>query len=88
MPNISLIDCVDVDGVRQTFYNVNNLYNIFTNVADDTIVKFLKEINWSTDIDIIFNKIALFQIYIYLLNHVIILALDRGWINVMWPEHN
>ena len=39
------IDCVDVADVRQTFYNVNNLSNIFTNVAGDTIFKFLKEIN-------------------------------------------
>jgi hypothetical protein len=40
-----LTDCVDVADVRQTFYNVNNLYNLFTNVAGDTIVKLLKEIN-------------------------------------------
>jgi hypothetical protein len=39
-----LIDCVDVADVRQTFYNVNNLYDLFINVAGDTIVKFLKEI--------------------------------------------
>jgi len=45
-----LIDCVDVANVRQTFYNVNNLYDLFTNVAGDTIVKFLKEINLYTKI--------------------------------------
>ena len=28
-------DCVDVSDVRQTFYNVNNLYDVFTNVAGD-----------------------------------------------------
>jgi hypothetical protein len=28
-----LIDCVDVADVRQTFYNVNNFYDLFTNVA-------------------------------------------------------
>ena len=39
-----LIDCVDVD-VRQTFYNVNNLYDWYTNVAGDTIFKFLNEVN-------------------------------------------
>ena len=44
------IDCVDVAGVRQTFYNVNNLSNLFTNVAVDTIEKFLKEINLYTTI--------------------------------------
>jgi len=43
-----LIDCVDVADVRQTFYNINNLYDLFTNVAGDTIVKFLKEINLYT----------------------------------------
>ena len=32
-----LLDCVDVADVRQTFYN--SLYNIFTNVAGDTIFK-------------------------------------------------
>jgi hypothetical protein len=45
-----LIDCVDVADVRQTLYNVNNLYDLFTNVAGDTIVKFLKEINLYTKI--------------------------------------
>ena len=41
-----LLDCVDVADVRQTFYN--SLYNIFTNVAGDTILKFLKEIDLYT----------------------------------------
>jgi len=45
-----LIDCVDVADVRQTFYNVNNLYDLFTNVAGDTILKLLKEINLYTKI--------------------------------------
>jgi len=40
-----LIDCVDVADVRQNFYNVNNLYDLFTNVASDTIFLFLKEID-------------------------------------------
>ena len=40
-----LLDCVDVSDVRQNFYNVNNLCDLFTNVADDTILKFLKEID-------------------------------------------
>ena len=35
-----LVDCVDVTNVRQTFYNVNNLYDLLTNVAGDTILKF------------------------------------------------
>jgi len=41
-----LIDCGDVVDVRQTFYNSSDL---FTNVADDTILKILKEINLYTD---------------------------------------
>jgi hypothetical protein len=45
-----LIDCVDVADVGQTFYNVNNVYDSFTNVAGDTILKFLKEINLYTKI--------------------------------------
>jgi len=30
-----LLDCIYVADIRQTFYNVNNLYDLFTNV--DTI---------------------------------------------------
>jgi hypothetical protein len=37
-----LIDCVDVADVRQTFYNVNSLSNVFTNVAGDAILQFSK----------------------------------------------
>ena len=40
-------DCVDVSDVRQNFYNVNNLCDLFTNVAGYTILKILKE-NWFT----------------------------------------
>ena len=40
-----LLDCVDVADIRQTLYNVNNLYDLFRNVAGDTILKFLKEID-------------------------------------------
>ena len=43
-----LIDCVDVANVRQTFYNANSLSNLFTNVAGDTILQFLKEIDLYT----------------------------------------
>jgi hypothetical protein len=43
-----LIDCVDVADVRQTFYNANSLSNLFTNVAGDTILQFLKEIDLYT----------------------------------------
>jgi hypothetical protein len=35
-----LIECVDVSDVRQTFYNVNSLTDVFTNV--DTIISFRK----------------------------------------------
>jgi hypothetical protein len=45
-----LIDCVDVADVRQTFYNVNNLSNLFTNIAGDTILQFLIEIDLYTKI--------------------------------------
>jgi len=41
-----LIDCGDVVDVRQTFYTSSDL---FTNVAGDTILKLLKEINLYTD---------------------------------------
>jgi hypothetical protein len=34
-----LIDCVDVTDIRQTFYIVNTISDIFTNVAGDTILK-------------------------------------------------
>ena len=40
-----LLDCVDVSDVRQNFYNVNNLCDLFINVAGDTILKFVKEID-------------------------------------------
>ena len=40
-----LIYCLDVADVRQNFYNVSNLYDLFTNVAGDTILKFLREID-------------------------------------------
>ena len=45
-----LIDCVDVADVRQTFYNANSLSNLFTNVAGDTILQYLKEIDLYTKI--------------------------------------
>ena len=35
---------------HQTFYNVNSLSDLFTNVADDTILKSLKEFNLYTQI--------------------------------------
>ena len=34
---------VDVAGVQETFYKDNTLYDLFTNVAGDTIFKFWKE---------------------------------------------
>ena len=39
----AIIACVDVADVRQTFYNVNNLYDLFTNVTGDTILKIIKK---------------------------------------------
>ena len=44
------LDWVDVADIRQTFYNVNNLYDLFTNAAGDTILKYLKEIDLYTKI--------------------------------------
>ena len=35
--------CVNVAGVRETFYKDNTLYDLLTNVAGDTILKFWKE---------------------------------------------
>jgi len=35
-----LIDCVNDADVRQTFYNVNNLYDVFKNVAGYTSFTF------------------------------------------------
>jgi hypothetical protein len=45
-----MIDCVDDADVRQNFYHVNVLYDLFTNVAGDIIFKFLKEIDLYTKI--------------------------------------
>ena len=45
-----LIVCVDVADIRQTFYNANSLSNLFTNVAGDTFLQFLKEIDLYTNI--------------------------------------
>jgi hypothetical protein len=36
--------CIEMNDCRQNFYNVNTLYDVFTNVAGDTILKILKEI--------------------------------------------
>jgi predicted phosphoribosyltransferase len=49
-PGYLCFDYVDVADVRQNFYNVRNVYDLFTNVADDTILKFLKEIDLYTQI--------------------------------------
>jgi len=45
-----LLDCVDFSDIRQTFYNVNSIFDLFTNVAGDTILKLLKEVNLYTKI--------------------------------------
>ena len=37
--------CVYVADIRHTFYNVSNLYDLFTYVPEDTTLKFFKEIN-------------------------------------------
>jgi hypothetical protein len=45
-----LIDCIDDADVRQNFYNVNNLCNLFANVAGETILKVLKDIDLNAQI--------------------------------------
>ena len=40
---------MDVADVRQTFYNINNVYDLFTNVASETIFKIFKGINSYTN---------------------------------------
>lgn len=40
-----LLDCVDVADVRRTFYTVDSLKELFTSVAGDKIIQFLKAIN-------------------------------------------
>jgi len=51
----ALIECVEFSDVRQTFYIVTNTSDLFTNVADDTILKFLKEVNLHTKITYFLN---------------------------------
>ena len=53
--NHVLIDCVDTADVQQTFYNVNIVYDLLTNVAGVTNFKFLKEINLYTKNIVIFH---------------------------------
>ena len=43
-----LIDCADLTFIRQRFYNVNNLKELFDKVNIDTILNFLKEVNLFT----------------------------------------
>ena len=45
-----LLDCMDVSDIRQNFYNVNSIFDLFTNVAGGTTLKFIKEINLYTKI--------------------------------------
>ena len=45
-----LMDCVDVAHIRERFYTVDSYFNLFTTVAGDKILQFLKEIN-------LYNKI-------------------------------
>ena len=40
-----LIDCVVVCDIRQTFNNGKTKFDLFTNVAGDTMLAFLKESN-------------------------------------------
>ena len=45
-----LLDCVDVSDIRQTFYNVHSIFDLFTNVAVHTILKFKPQKNVYTKI--------------------------------------
>ena len=49
-PRHIFVDFLDVSDIRQTFYNVNTLSDLYTNVEGDTILKFLKVINLYTEI--------------------------------------
>ena len=40
-----LLDCIDLADVRRRYYTVDSLKELFTNVAGDKIVQFLKDIN-------------------------------------------
>ena len=61
-----LIDCVDVADIRQTFYNANSLSNSFTNIAGDTILQFLKEIDLCTKIEL-YNICSRCMVFIFLM---------------------
>jgi hypothetical protein len=39
---------VDVSDIRQTFYNINTLPDLFANITGETILTFLKQINLYT----------------------------------------
>jgi hypothetical protein len=45
-----LIDCIYVADVRQNFSNVNNVYDLFTNFAGETILKVSKDIDLKAQI--------------------------------------
>ena len=47
-----LIDCVDVADVSQTFYNINTLSDLFTNVEGNTILNYCH----FRKFDMLFNK--------------------------------
>jgi hypothetical protein len=53
-----LIDCVDCADISRTFYNVYIVYDLFSNVAGDIILKFLEQINLhaNTVIDCLLTK--------------------------------
>ena len=61
-----LIDCVDVADIRQTFYNANSLFNLFTNIAGDTILQFLIEIDLYTKIQL-YNICSRCMVFIFLM---------------------
>ena len=69
-----LLDCVDVADISQTFCNGNNSYDSLTNVAGDTILKLVKEIDLYTNIyslitnvlNIWFYLFSVFFFYLYI----------------------
>ena len=40
-----LLDCIDFEPVRSTFYSANNLFDLFNHVSGHNILSFLREIN-------------------------------------------
>ena len=62
---------------RQTFYNANSLSNLFTNVAGDTILQFLKEIDLYTKIQL-YNMFQKYGFYLFNVSFIYTTPLIEG----------